>query len=156
MNFIKILLAIFICQMAGIVGSIFTAKSVANWYTTLEKPFFNPPSWVFGPVWILLYALMGIALYLVYQKIGTGNLVKWALIIFFIHLILNALWSILFFGMQNPGLGFLEIIVLWVFIIIVIILFYKIDARTIWLLLPYLLWVSFAMVLNFSIWRLNS
>src|SRR3989339_79000 len=116
MNFIKILLAIFICQMAGIVGSIFTAKSVANWYTTLEKPFFNPPSWVFGPVWILLYALMGIALYLVY----------------------------------------LEIIVLWVFIIIVIILFYKIDARTIWLLLPYLLWVSFAMVLNFSIWRLNS
>lgn len=155
MNFIKILIAIFICQGAGIVGSFFTVKSLETWYNTLNKPVFNPPGWVFGPVWILLYTFMGIALYLVYQKIGESSLAKWALIVFFIHLFLNAIWTIIFFGMQNPGLAFFEIIILWIFIIAVIILFYRIDSRTIYLLLPYLLWVSFAAVLNFYLWRLN-
>lgn len=155
MNFIKILIAIFICQGAGIIGSFFTVKSVNTWYLTLEKPFFNPPGWVFGPVWTLLYTFMGVALYLVYQKMGTNISVRSALIVFFIHLFLNTLWSIIFFGMQNPALAFLEIIILWGSIIAVMILFYKIDQRTIYLLLPYFLWVSFAAILNFSLWRMN-
>lgn len=154
-KFITAILFILFSQAAGIIGSVFTSKAIPTWYAGLTKPGFNPPSWLFGPVWILLYALMGIASFLVFEKRAQFPLAKPALAVFFIHLGLNALWSILFFGLKNPGLAFFEIIVLWAAILVLIFLFYRIDRPAAYLLIPYLAWVSFALVLNFSIWRLN-
>ncbi len=141
--------SILVCQLAGIVGSFFTVSSVNSWYPELIKPVFNPPSWVFGPVWILLYTLMGIALFLVLWD-------RRAMVIFAVQLVLNALWSILFFGFQNPFLALIDIILLFVAISWTMIVFEKIDKRTVYLLAPYLAWVGFATVLNFEIVRLNS
>ena len=152
---LQLIIAILISQSAGLVGSVFTVKSVSIWYAVLNKPSFNPPGWLFGPVWILLYTLMGISSYLIWQEREESKLVFLVLVIFGIQLALNALWSFLFFGLQNPGLAFAEIIVLWIFILITILLFYKINHLASYLLIPYILWVSFAMVLNFYIWRLN-
>lgn len=149
------LVSILVAQLAGIIGSFFTASSVKSWYLTINKPPWNPPSFVFGPVWISLYTLMGVAAYLVWQKRDVGKNVKAALVIYGIHLVVNALWSTLFFGLKNPGLAFIEILILLLFIVLTMIMFYKIRPVTLWLLLPYLAWVSFASVLNFSIWRLN-
>lgn len=146
---------ILISQLAGVVGSFFTAPAISTWYSTLNKPSFNPPSWVFGPAWITLYTLMGIASYLIWQKRGESSLAKTALIIFFVHLVFNALWSIIFFGFHSPMWAFVEIVFLWAMILSLIVIFYKIDRRAAYLLVPYILWVSFASVLNFSIWRLN-
>ena len=146
---------IFVSQLAGIIGSVFTSSAIPNWYVTLNKPVFNPPGWLFGPVWVILYALMGIAAYLVWQKWGASSLAKWAVILFLVHLIFNALWSILFFGLKNPMLAFFEIIFLLIMIISVSIMFLQIDKRAFFMMMPYIFWVSFAMVLNFYIWRLN-
>lgn len=148
-NLVKIFISILICEAAGIVGSIFTVSSVKTWYMTdLVKPSFNPPSWVFGPVWTTLFLLMGVALYLVWQK---KKISKW----FWIQLLLNILWSILFFGLKRPDLAFLEIMVLWIAILKTILEFGKVDKRAARLLLPYLLWVSFASILNLAVARLN-
>jgi translocator protein len=155
MKIIKLIVFIVISQLAGVVGSLFTFSAIPTWYATLKKPSFSPPNWIFGPVWIALYTLMGIAAYFVWQARDVNKLAKPAIIIFLIHLVLNALWSILFFGFKNPGLAFLEIIVLWLFIAALVVLFYKIDKTAGYLLIPYLAWVSFAGFLNFSIWRLN-
>lgn len=146
---------VLLSQLAGVVGSLFTASSVSSWYTTINKPPFNPPSWVFGPVWILLYTMMGIAAYLVWQKYNISETAKYATILFFIHLVFNSLWSIIFFGLKNPGLAFVEIVILWLMVLILIILFYNVDKRAAYLMLPYFLWLSFASLLNYSIWRLN-
>jgi tryptophan-rich sensory protein len=150
-----ILFFILISQFAGIIGSFFTAPAISGWYAELNKPFFNPPGWVFGPAWISLYTLMGIASYLIWLKRKKNNLANTALIIFFIHLVFNALWSIIFFGLNNPMWAFFEIIILWIMILVLIIMFYKIDRKASYLLIPYILWVSFASLLNFSIWMLN-
>lgn len=139
--------------LAAVIGSIFTASSVGNWYQTLQKPFFNPPGWIFGPVWTLLFFLIGCSLYLVWQSDKEGK--KKAYLIFGIQLVLNVLWSSLFFGLQNPGFAFAEIIILWIFIIWNIVIFRKFSSAAAWLLVPYLIWVSFAVYLNFSIFRLN-
>lgn len=155
MKFITPLIFVLISQLAGVVGSFFTASKIPSWYATLNKPSFNPPGWIFGPVWITLYTMMGIASYLVWQKRGDTSLAKISLVVFFVHLVFNALWSIIFFGLQNPMLAFFEIVVLWMMIVSLIIMFYQIDKRAAYLLIPYLLWVSFASVLNFFIWRLN-
>jgi translocator protein len=154
-KYFGLIISILISQSAGIVGSIFTSQAVRLWYPTLNKPFFNPPSWIFGPVWVLLYTLMGISAYLIWQERKNNALAMPALIIFGIHLALNALWSYLFFGLQNPFLAFVEIIILWLFIAILIYLFYKIKAKAAYLLIPYLAWVSFAAVLNYYLWKLN-
>jgi len=155
-NIGKILLAIAMCELAGAAGAIFTMPAIPTWYAGIIKPTFSPPSWIFAPVWIILFALMGIAAYLVYEK-GTGKkLVKVALGIFTIQLLLNMKWSLLFFGMHNPGLAFVEIIFLWLVILLTIISFFKISKSAAYLLIPYILWVSFASLLNFSIWQLNS
>ena len=154
-KFLSPIIFIFISQAAGLVGSFFTSPAIPTWYATLNKPSFNPPSWLFGPVWITLYTLMGLAAWLVWQKWGESTLAKGAVILFLVHLVFNSLWSILFFGLQNPGLAFIEIIILWLMILALIIIFYRIDKRAAYLLVPYILWVSFAAVLNFSIWRLN-
>lgn len=140
--------AILICQGAGVLGGIFTSSSVATWYKTLEKPVFQPPAWLFGPVWLLLYSLMGLSLY---RAVFKKAKLKW----FFIQLILNVLWSYLFFGRREVGLAFLEILVLLGAIVATINDFKKKDMLAAKLLLPYLAWVSFAAVLNFSIWKLN-
>ncbi|MBU1084819.1 MAG: TspO/MBR family protein [Candidatus Beckwithbacteria bacterium] len=149
------MVSVLIAQLAGVVGSIFTTSSVNGWFQTINKPTWNPPGWLFGPVWITLYTLMGVASYLVWQKRGLNKNIKIALVVYGVHLVLNVLWSIIFFGLKNPGLAFIEILVLLLFIILTIFLFYKIRPITFWLLLPYLLWTSFASILNFTIWRLN-
>ncbi len=155
MDYVKLIVAVLICLLAGAVGSIFTAKSVSTWYAGLNKPSFNPPSWVFGPVWTFLYILMGVSLYLVWSKgLGTGG-VKAAMVIFGVQLLLNILWSLLFFGLQNPLLALIEIVLLWVMILVNILYFYKISPLSAYLLVPYILWVSFAAVLNFFLFRLN-
>lgn len=154
MKITQVLIFIAISFSASAIGSFFTSAD-SDWYRNLIKPSFNPPSWVFGPVWTLLYIMMGVAAYLIYQKRNEDSLVMTALVIFFVHLVFNATWSIAFFGMQNPALAFLNIIILLVFIIALVFMFYKIDRMASYLLIPYLLWVSFATVLNYSIWQLN-
>ena len=144
------------CELAGIIGSVFTARSVQTWYVTLQKPSFNPPSWLFGPVWILIYLLMGIAAYLVWAKGWSLPGVKTALAVFAIQLVLNSLWSILFFGSHTPRWAFVEIVVLGAAIVVTIVLFSKFSRTAALLLVPYILWVSFAALLNYSLWRLNS
>ena len=155
-NIVRLVVSILICEGAGWLGSFFTGSSIPNWYATLARPAFNPPNWIFAPVWTVLFLLMGVSLFLVWQKAVSGAPVKAAMIIFFIQLALNILWSVLFFGLHNPLLAFVEIIFLWLAILASIIYFYKISLSAAWLLLPYILWVSFAAVLNFFIWRLNA
>ena len=150
-----LLISIFICQLAGIIGSIFTISSVTTWYLTLNKPLFNPPNWIFGPVWTILYTLMGISLYLIWKQGWKDKKVKFALMVFFIHLSLNSFWSILFFGLKILGLAFAEILLLWLLISYLIFLFAKINKLAGYLLIPYLVWVTFASILNFSVWTLN-
>jgi len=148
-NPIKLLISILIAQGAGIIGGLFTASSVKTWYLTdLVKPSFNPPSWVFAPVWTFLFLLMGIALYLVWNK---KNNLFW----FWVQLLLNLLWSILFFGLHSPMLAFYEILVLWFAIFMTIIKFRQYHKTASYLLWPYLAWVSFASFLNYSIMILN-
>jgi translocator protein len=148
-NFLKLLFSILIAQLAGIIGGIATAGSVKSWYLTdLIKPSFNPPSWVFAPVWTLLFFLMGISLYLVWNK---KNNLFW----FWTQLFLNTLWSFLFFGLRSPTLAFYEIIILWFAILMTIIKFKKYHKTASVLLWPYLAWVSFAAFLNYSIMILN-
>lgn len=141
-------------QLAGGLGGFFTASSVKDWYLTLEKPMLNPPSWVFGPVWTILFLLMGCALYLLWTN-ESGKKKSWAYWIFGIQMTLNTLWSIIFFGLRSPGGALLEIIFLWLAIFATIIAFAKMSRLASWLLAPYILWVSFAGYLNYSIWILN-
>lgn len=154
-NPLKLIIAIAISELAGIIGSVFTTDSVNGWYVSIAKPAFNPPSWVFGPVWTTLFALMGIAAFLIWKKGLPRRNVRIALGVFIGQLILNTLWSIIFFGGQNPGGAFVEIIFLWLAILATIIAFAKISKPAAWLLVPYILWVSFAAYLNYSIWILN-
>ncbi len=145
----KLITSIIICEGVGILGSFITVSSIQTWYQFLNKPFFNPPSWIFGPVWTILYLLMGFSLYLIWIR----NRRK--LTIFWIQLGLNAAWSFLFFGLHSPLLAFIDILVLLITIIITIKTFYKIYAPAGLILLPYLAWVGFATILNFSILILN-
>ncbi len=147
--------SIIICQLAGFIGSIFTASSIPTWYANINKPSFNPPNWVFAPVWTTLYLLMGISLFLVLREGLNEKDIKIAIAVFAFQLVLNSLWSFLFFGLRSPFAAFNEIIVLWIVILVSIILFFRISPVAGALLIPYILWVSFASVLNFSIWRLN-
>ncbi|MFW0861984.1 MAG: TspO/MBR family protein [Candidatus Komeilibacteria bacterium] len=152
---LKHIISIAICLGAGFVGSFFNSPAIDGWYAGIDKPFFNPPNWIFAPVWTILFILMGIAAAIIWNKGLESDAVKIALMVFIFHLVLNILWSMFFFGMQNPGLAFIEIVVLWLMIILVMYLFYQLDHRAAYLLIPYILWVSFAAVLNYSIWQLN-
>jgi benzodiazapine receptor len=153
-NYLRLAASIIICEFAGIIGSLFTASSVSTWYAALNKPVFNPPGWLFGPVWICLYFLMGISLYIVWNKEIKNK--KIAIHIFIIQLALNSVWSILFFGLKSPLFAFTEIIVLWLAILVTIMHFHIISKTASYLLIPYILWVSFAAVLNFFILIMNS
>lgn len=154
-NLIKLIIAIVISEMAGIIGSVFTTSSIDGWYAGIVKPALNPPAWVFGPVWTTLFALMGIAAFLVWKKGLDRRDVKIALSIFIGQLALNTLWSIIFFGLHSPGGALVEIVFLWLAILWTIIVFYKISRPAAYLLVPYILWVSFASYLNYAIWTLN-
>lgn len=149
------IISIVIAESAGFIGSVFTTPNIAPWYEHLNRPTWGPPNWLFGPVWITLYALMGVAAYLVYRKIKTEKSAKDALGIYIIQLSVNVAWSAVFFGARNIGAAFAVILLLLSLIILTIIYFQRYSKMAGWLLLPYLLWVSFATILNFAIWRLN-
>ncbi|MBI4235366.1 tryptophan-rich sensory protein [Candidatus Peregrinibacteria bacterium] len=154
-NTIKLIIAIAVSELAGVIGSFFTTSAISTWYAGIVKPALNPPAWIFGPVWTALFALMGIAAFLVWKKGLDRRDVKIALGIFISQLILNTLWSIIFFGLHSPGGALIEIIFLWFAILFTIIEFAKIYKPAAWLLAPYILWVSFAAYLNYMIWALN-
>ncbi|MGB3181767.1 MAG: TspO/MBR family protein [Cyclobacteriaceae bacterium] len=152
----KFILCILACQAAGLAGAVFTVSSSGSWYQTIEKPSFTPPSAIFGPVWTTLYVLMGIAAYKVWVM-GWDNIkVKIGLILFMIQLLINAAWSFSFFGLQNPYLGLINIVILLVLIVVTTIYFFKLRQISGWLMVPYFLWVSFATALNYSIYELNA
>lgn len=154
-KYIKALGFIVLCELAGAIGSIFTASAIPTWYATLAKPALNPPAWIFGPVWTTLYALMGIAAFLVWRKRDSrsANIGLW---IFAVQIALNIFWSVIFFGWHSQGGAFIEVIFLWLSIAATIALFARVSKPAAWLLVPYLAWVSFAGFLNYSIWQLNS
>ncbi|KPK62816.1 TspO protein [candidate division WOR_3 bacterium SM23_42] len=151
----RFIISIAICQLAGIIGSVFTAPAVPTWYAALKKPAFSPPNWLFGPVWITLYVLMGISLFLVWRKSVDIPAVKTGLTVFGVQLILNILWSAAFFGLKSPVAGLLFIIALWIAILVTILRFTRVSEFAAILLVPYIVWVSFAAILNLSLFLLN-
>lgn len=152
----RIAVAIIVCLAVGYSSSTVTKEGVETWYPTIIKPAFNPPNWIFMPVWTLLFVLMGIAAGLVWDRIKDQNAeVKKALGFFLIQLALNAIWSYLFFGLKNPMLALIEIALLWLMIYETYLKFIKINKTAGYLLIPYLAWVGFAAILNASIWWLN-
>lgn len=154
-KYIKLIISIVACEGIGLIGARFTMSSIETWYQTLQKPFFSPPNWVFALVWTLLYLMMGIATYLVWNKGIADKKVRIALLYFVIQLAFNFLWSYLFFGLRKPLLAFFDIALLWLAIVMTMSSFYKLSKPSLYLLLPYLLWVSFAALLNLSIIILN-
>jgi benzodiazapine receptor len=153
---LKLLVSIIACQLAGVIGAFFTTPAIPTWYAALNKPSFTPPSWVFGPVWITLYLLMGISAFLIWRQGFHIPQVRTALLIFGLQLFLNALWSPAFFGLRSPIAGAIVIVFLWFSILWTVWKFYPLSRSAAALFLPYILWVSFAAVLNISITILNS
>jgi tryptophan-rich sensory protein len=139
---------------AGFVGALATASSVDSWYQGLTRPSWTPPDALFGPVWTTLYVLMGIAAWLVWRRAG-DRMIHWPITVYALQLLLNALWSFIFFGLRNPGAALIEIFFLWASIALTVASFARVDRKAAWLLAPYLAWVSFAVALNFAIWRMN-
>ena len=177
-NYFKLVITVALSELAGIIGSIVTIPAIPGWYAALVKPALNPPSWVFGPVWTTLYFLMGVSLYLVWthdwnvnhpiltktrkawnpwsERFWRGDLQKVnVMAIFAIQYLLNIAWSVVFFGMHLPSMAFFVILALWVSILYTIVNFYRISKLAAYLLVPYILWVSFASYLNYAIWMLN-
>lgn len=153
-NIGKLIISILITLGLGSLGGIFTVNEIPNWYAGLQKPDFNPPNWIFGPVWSLLYTLMGISFYMIW-KLPVSSKRNTAILFFIVQFVLNFFWSLIFFKQHSPGWAFLEIIVMWVFILITIVRFGKLSSWAAWLLVPYISWVSFASLLNGAIWYLN-
>lgn len=153
-NVFKLLVSLAAPLLIGVIGSYFTRPSITNWYANLAKPEFSPPNWVFGPVWTLLYVLMGISAYLIWRKGLKNKAVQLTLAIFIFQLFLNSFWSLLFFGIHSPGVAFTEILSLWFAILALILASFQVSKLAAYLLIPYLLWVSFASYLNYAIWQL--
>ena len=147
--------SIAVCFAAAALGSMFTTPEIAGWYARLNKPGWTPPNWVFGPVWSTLYLMMAVAAWLVWREHGVRGAVV-PLVLFAAQLLLNTLWSILFFGLHRVGLALADIVLLWGAILVTMLAFWRVSPLACWLLLPYLLWVTYASALNFSIWRMNS
>lgn len=154
-NMVRLIASIIIPQAVGGIGALMTEPSVRSWYAGLNKPSFNPPDWIFGPVWTALYLMMGIALYLVWRKGLSRKEPRTAVAAFGVQLFLNLAWSFLFFYLHLPFAAFIEIILLWIAIAATMAAFARVSRAACWLMVPYLLWVSFASVLNFFLWRLN-
>lgn len=151
--YLPYVLCIGLSLAAGFIGSFFTFDSITTWYNTLTQPSWTPPNWVFGPVWTTLYVLMGVAAALVYKS---GQKGRWlALSLFFFHLVVNAAWSIVFFGMHEPAAALLIIKALWLLIVAMMIFFWRYSRTATYLLIPYLVWVTYASTLNLGIILLN-
>ncbi len=151
----QLIISIIYVQLAGLIGSIFTTPSISTWYQTLVKPSYNPPNWLFAPAWTLLFLLMGISLFLIWTSQADKKTKQKAIAIFNTQLLFNILWSLFFFTFKNPTLAFIEIIIFWILILINIKSFSTIKRFAAILLIPYILWVSFAAFLNLSIVLLN-
>ncbi|WP_025742352.1 TspO/MBR family protein [Aquimarina pacifica] len=151
----RIVISVILCVFIGFLSSIATQSSITTWYPTLVKPSFTPPNWIFGPVWGVLYVLMGVAAGIVWSKGLYHKWVKTALYHFGFQLLLNAAWSILFFGLQNPFVALIDIIALFVLLLFTIKWFTVVNSTAAYLLIPYIIWVAFATALNFGIWQLN-
>jgi benzodiazapine receptor len=155
MDIIKLIVSIVACEGAGGIGAIFTTPAIPTWYAGLKKPTFTPPNSVFGPIWITLYLLMGIAVFFVWRE-GLGQEgVTIAFVIFWAQLVLNILWSVIFFGFKSLFGGMVIILLLWIVILINIIIFFDVSPLAGWLLIPYIIWVSIAVNLNVQLWKLN-
>jgi benzodiazapine receptor len=154
-NWVKLIICIIAVEIIGILGGFFTAGSILNWYAGLAKPSFNPPNWIFGPVWTILYLMTGISLYLFLTGKGKSKNKIDGFWIFGVQLMLNFLWSIVFFSMHQILGALIVIALLWISIVLNIVTFYRVSKSSAYLLIPYLFWVSFASVLNFAIWMLN-
>jgi tryptophan-rich sensory protein len=154
-DIVSLVVAVVIPLVVGGLGGVATASAIPTWYQGLNKPAWNPPNWVFGPVWTALYVLMGVAAWLVWRQGGDNPQVQVALAIFGVQLLLNLLWSLIFFGWRSPSWAVLEIVVLWGFILATTVLFYRVESVAGLLLIPYQLWVTFAAVLNAAVWQLN-
>lgn len=152
---VPLIVCIAITELAGVLGSVSMGSSLTTWYVDIVKSPLNPPNWVFGPVWTTLFLLMGIALYVVWMERSDMRRRRRAVTIFSVQLVLNIMWSMLFFGLQNPVAAFIEIIALWCAILATIVSFYKVKHLAAWLLIPYILWVSFASYLNFYVAAFN-
>ena len=152
---LKLIIAIAIPLLIGSTSAFFTVTGVGSWYQTINKPSWNPPDYIFGPVWTTLYVMMGVSLFLVWNSGADASSKSKAVVLFAIQLVLNFFWSFIFFDQQLIGTAFAEIIVLWLFIILTIFAFARISKTAAWLLVPYISWVSFAAFLNYTIWQLN-
>jgi benzodiazapine receptor len=150
----KLVLCLLACLSAGLFGSIFT-HDLSGWHQNLNKPFFTPPNWIFGPVWTTLYILMALSAFLIWKRGLENRPVKIAFGFFIAQLVLNALWTPLFFGLKSPLIAFLEILILWTFILVTIVRFIKLSLPAAVMLVPYILWTSYAAVLNAVIYLLN-
>ncbi len=154
----KLIWAIVTCELVGLAGTPFTIAGIHTWYSGLHKPMLNPPSWVFGPVWTVLYLLMGISLFLVWNKKTSGSIKITQLLgiqMFILQLCLNFFWSLIFFTWHQSFFALWELAVLWMTIMVCIIVFFKISKASAYILIPYLLWVTFAGYLNYNVWILN-
>jgi benzodiazapine receptor len=152
---IKIVISLAVTFSAPVIASLVANPGTSDWYANLDKPFFNPPGWLFGPVWTVLYILMAVSAGLVWQKGLAGPAVRMALALYLVQLVLNALWTPLFFGFEMPLLAFIDIMLLWAAIILTILAFLRVSRCAGFLMAPYLVWTTFAAVLNFSLWFLN-
>jgi benzodiazapine receptor len=153
-DWVKLVVSLAACFAAAGIGSLFTFRAIPNWYAGLKKPAFTPPNWAFGPVWTLLYILMAVSVFLIWQRLTTTGATL-AFILFWIQLVANALWSGVFFGLKSKGGGVIVIIILWLLILSVIIASFRISAWAGALLVPYVVWVTVATYLNVGVWRLN-
>jgi tryptophan-rich sensory protein len=152
---IALAVSVGICLGAAGMGSVLTAPSLHPWYATLRKPTWTPPNWLFGPVWTALYLGMAVAAWLVWRQAGFSH-ARLPLTLFAVQLALNVAWSGIFFGLRSPGVAFLEVVLLWLFILSTAIAFWPLSRTASWLLVPYLIWVTFASALNAAIWRMNA
>lgn len=154
-HILQIIAFVAICQAAGIVGALFTVDAIPSWYNTLNQPSFRPPNWIFGPMWTTLYVLMGVAAWKIWRKRKENIHANFAVKLFFIHLFFNAIWSIIFFGYHQIGIALIDIIIVFGMIIWLMAKFWKIDHLATYLLIPYLIWVGFAIALNAAIFMIN-
>ncbi len=154
-NWQKLLISVIGCELVGILSTPFTISAISDWYAYLTKPFFAPPNWLFGPAWTTLYFLMGVAVYLIWIQDQKKKRVRIAIQFFLAQLAVNFIWSPIFFGLRAPVLGLITIVVMWVLILMTMKKFYPISKTAFWLLVPYILWVSFATLLNLAIVVLN-
>ena len=155
-NTIKLIVSVAIPVAIGVISGLFTTAEIPGWYQTINKPAWNPPSWIFAPVWTTLYVLMGIALFLVWKSNADPIVKKTAITLFAVQLVFNFFWSFIFFKQHQVGWALAEIITMWLFIFLTIFAFARVNKIAAWLLVPYISWVSFATILNYTIWKLNS